>query len=170
MCIKTAIDNSILNNLSLVLKEGTILLGVGNALRQDDGFGSCLARELKEKVSLKVWDAGSSPENFLGKVIKENPPVVLFIDAVDFGGYAGEIKLFSCEEVKTKNFYLTHDTSLTLLFEFLETNVKAKIYLLAVQPKAIGLGEEMSREMDERFRELKSWFLERFGSDRKKDN
>ena len=45
-------------------------MGIGNTLRSDDGVGSLLATRLQDKTPYIVYDAGSSPENYLGKIIK----------------------------------------------------------------------------------------------------
>ena len=40
-----------------------LLLGMGNFLRGDDGFGPWVIRHLKDKTSLMLLDAGANPEN-----------------------------------------------------------------------------------------------------------
>jgi len=37
-----------------------------------------------------VYDSGPSPENYLGKIIKDKPDNIVIIDTVDFGGKPGE--------------------------------------------------------------------------------
>lgn len=142
-----------------LLKGKILLLGIGNALRRDDAFGSVLACQLKDKVSFDVIDAGSSPENFLGEIIKRKPATLLLVDAVDFGGEAAELRLFDMNELNTVNFFLTHDTSPKLLFDFLKQEMKGEAYLLAVQPKDTGFGEGMSREIVLRLEEVKARFI-----------
>jgi len=149
----------IYNRLNLILKDNVLLLGIGNALRRDDGFGSVLAAQLRGKVRFEVIDAGSSPENFLGEIIKRKPTTLLLVDAVDFGGEAAELRLFDMSELNTVNFFLTHDTSPKLLFDFLKQEMKAESYLLAVQPKDTGFGEGMSRQVESRLEEVKARFV-----------
>ncbi len=153
--------DSVLTRLSKLLDSRSVILGIGNTLRQDDGFGSSLAKNLKGKIKLKVWDAGTSPENFLGVVVKQKPSTVLFVDAVDFGGEPSDIRLFDSEEVRTRNFFTTHDTSLTMLFDFLKKEGSTELFLLAVQPKSIGFGETMSQEVEKCLQEFEIGFLKR---------
>lgn len=153
---------SVLAQLSALLRVKVIILGIGNVLRQDDAFGSRLAQDLKDRIKFKVYDAGSSPENFLGVIIKEAPAVVLLIDAADFGGGAGEIRLLSSEDIKSKNFFLTHDTSVGALLDYLEKNSPAKIFLLAIQPKTVGFGQGLSQDLENVFQELEGWFLDKY--------
>lgn len=134
-------------------------MGIGNTLRRDDGFGSLLAGLLIGKSGLEVIDAAASPENFLGEVVRRQPDTLLIVDAVDFGGIPGEARLFDMNEVKTVNFFLTHDTSPKLLFDFLKEGLKGESYLLAVQPEDVGFGEAMSLKVKSRLEELKAWFI-----------
>lgn len=154
--------NSFFYRLDKKLNGKLLLLGIGNCLRGDDGFGSELAKLIKDKVSIKVLDTQMAPENFLGVILKERPNMVLFVDAVDFGGNIGDVKLFNLKTTKTKNFFLTHNTSPSLLFEFLKNHIHAELYLLAIQPKDISFGQDMSPEIKERLLELKNYFLERY--------
>lgn len=144
------------------MKGRVVILGIGNALRGDDAFGSNLANRIDGKVSLKVLDAGCAPENFLGSITKYQPDTVLLIDAVDFGGDAGEMRLSEIEDIKTRNFFLTHNASLNLFSDYLKSGTKTKVYLLAVQPQDIAFGEKMSAHMEERLEELRLWFLMRY--------
>lgn len=152
-----------LNKLKIKLKGKVILLGIGNPLRGDDGFGNALARDLEGKISLKVLEAGSAPENFLGIIIKEKPNTVLFVDAVDFGGNVAEMRLWNLKEIKTKNLFFTHNSSLSLIFSFLKENTQANFYLLAIQPKSIGFQDKMSPQLRKQLEELRRWFQERYG-------
>lgn len=162
--------NYILNELNSKLKGKAIILGIGNVLRGDDAFGSVLAKEIKDKISLKVFDAETSPENFLGAILKEKPDSVLFVDTVDFGQGGGRLKLFDLDAVKTKNFFLTHDTSLSLLFDFLKDNSKIDMYLLAIQPTDTAFGANMSPEIQRHLEELTVWFKERYPINGTKNN
>ncbi len=158
-------NNLVLEELEKNLRGKTIVLGIGNTLRGDDGFGSLLAQSLKDRLTLKIWDAGSAPENLLGRIIQEKPETVLFIDAVDFGGHGAEMRLFDSETVKPQNFFLTHNPAPGFLFDFLKENTPAEFFLLAVQPESIKLGEKMNAHLKEHLEELRLWFLDKYGKD-----
>jgi len=123
------------------------VIGVGNRMRGDDGVGSLIAERLQElaKGSLLVIDAETVPENYLGVLLDSKPEFVLFIDAVDFGGEAGEWALVPLSVLGDK-IPTTHTVSLKLLGQVLESN-GAKCLLLAIQPKQIGFGAPMSEEV-----------------------
>ena len=59
--------------------EKLIILGVGNELKSDDGVGPFIIKNLMaediESDRLLLIDSGTVPENFTGKIRKENPSV-----------------------------------------------------------------------------------------------
>lgn len=136
-----------------------LILGIGNTLRSDDGLGSLLARRISGHTAYIVYDAGLSPENYLGKIIQEAPDTVLLVDAVDFAANPGDFKLFASDELQKLNFFCTHNSSLILLVEYLNKNIKSRILILAVQPKSLSFGEDLSPEIDKTLQTLTGWFL-----------
>ena len=131
------------------LKGKVVIMGIGNCLRSDDAAGSLLAQRIKEKVPFVVFDAGVAPENFLEKIVKERPDTVMIIDAVDFKGKPGESRLFDAQDLKTANLFSTHNSSITLLFNYLHYNLEVDIIALFIQPKTIVFGDTVSREVEE---------------------
>jgi hydrogenase 3 maturation protease len=152
--------SEIIKELEVLLKKDCLVLGVGNTLRGDDGFGSLLAEELKGKISNEVINAGSAPENYLGKITKINPATLLIIDTADFSESPGEIKLVRKEELLKINFISTHNISLELLFAFLKENrADLDIAFLAVQPESLQLGSHLSSPLQKAFDVLKEEFI-----------
>ena len=58
----------------------TTLVGIGNSLRSDDGVGSILAQRLAGRLSVNVFDAGMAVENHLGRILRDTPALIVFID------------------------------------------------------------------------------------------
>jgi len=116
---------------------------VGNPMRGDDGFGPAVAARVEGKG---VFDAGPVPENVLPKVAALRPEVVLFVDAADFGGGPGTLRLVSAEELAQGDFS-THSAPLSVAAEYLRQACEAKSLLLAAQAKRTELGSVMSVEM-----------------------
>ena len=56
-----------------------IILGIGNELKCDDGVGPFVIDELKdlENPNLIIIDGKTVPENFTGKIRKEQPSHVI---------------------------------------------------------------------------------------------
>lgn len=137
----------------------TIILGIGNVLRQDDGFGSILAGRLNKKIGNNAIDCGVSPENYLGPLVKKHPERILIVDTLDFGGSAGAFKVLDGRELKTANLFSTHNASLSLLIKFLKERNDADIMFLAVQPKRINFGEGLSKEAVASLEKLETFIL-----------
>lgn len=150
---------NILKELRGKLKGKFLLLGMGNSLRNDDGFGTILAGRLKGKINAEVFAAGVIPENYLDKIAQLNPDTILIIDAADFGGKAGEAKLFKPSEIQSLNFFSTHNMSPGLMINYLQNSTSADISFLAVQPKSIIYGENLSHELENRLIEFENFFV-----------
>ncbi len=128
-----------------------VVCGIGNDVRGDDAFGVYVVGMLKEKVSnpkVVFLNCGEMPESYAGKIIRENPSHVVFVDAVHFEGKPGEIVLADPEGTLGEAFS-THKMPLKLLVSYLKQNVNAKFILIGAQPKQTGLFVEMSKELKE---------------------
>ena len=134
-------------NMRFLKGKKVAVIGVGNRMRGDDGVGSVIAERLQglARGNLLVIDAETVPENYLGVLLDSKPEFVLFIDAVDFGGEAGEWALVPLSVLGDK-VPTTHTVSLKLLGQILESN-SIECLLLAIQPKQIGFGAPMSEEV-----------------------
>ncbi len=149
-----------LDHLKLHLAGKVVILGIGNSLRNDDGVGSILASRIKDKLPYIVYDAGPSPENYLGKIIKDKPDNIVIIDAVDFGGKPGEFRIVEGEDIKTVNLFSTHNASISLTINYLQSNLKVDIIILIIQPKNIAFGDNLSPQISETIKILEDWFVE----------
>lgn len=130
--------------LKEILKDRVVLLGVGNILRCDDGLGPILVKRLEGKISAKCIDAGTTPENQIGSIIREDPDTVLIIDAAHITGQPGEFDLLTRDEILETGLFSTHSLSPKLFMQQLETGCDADVYLLAVQPENTSFGQELS--------------------------
>ncbi|MCM8781869.1 MAG: hydrogenase 3 maturation endopeptidase HyCI, partial [Candidatus Omnitrophica bacterium] len=152
-----------LDHLKEHLKGNVVILGIGNTLRNDDGAGSLLAARLKDKVPYTVYDAGEGPENYLGKIVRDEPDNIIIIDAVDFDAEPGEFRVIEAEDIKTANLFSTHNASISLTINYLQNNLKADIIILIIQPKNIGFGENLSPEVVGTLNKLENLFYEKKG-------
>ncbi len=132
------------------IKENVLIVTLGNKLRGDDSAGILFGNLIKEHTSLSVISGGDAPENITGIIVKKYPDVILIVDAMDFGGKPGDIKLVSGERLE-KDAVSTHG-SLKLFVEYIEKMTGAQVYILGFQPKGLGLGEEISTEVSESVR------------------
>lgn len=137
---------------SRTFKGKTIIIGAGNILRGDDAFGPALVERLKGRTKALLIDAGSAPENYLGKIVKEKPDTVVIADAAHLDLGPGEYDILEKKDIAGAGF-TTHDLSPAMFIEYLERETKADIWMLGVQAENIDFGSEMSdsvkRALDE---------------------
>lgn len=130
--------------LKTIKPSDTVLVGIGNTLKGDDGAGSILAERLRMLYTTPaVQDAGSVPENYIGKVITFNKPVLIFIDVLDFKGMPGEVKIFSMDEIYDGNV-ATHSFSIGFLADLIRSEINCTCYLLGIQPVSMKMGDTLS--------------------------
>lgn len=126
--------------LEKILGNHPLLLGVGNISRGDDGVGSLLVRKLTGRVQACCIDTGIAPENFLEKIVRKKPDAVLIVDAADFGGSPGEIRLLEPGQL-TSGGLSTHALSLQMACDYLQLSIPVEVRLLAIQPAQTHSGE-----------------------------
>ncbi len=126
-----------------ILKGKVVIVGIGNTMKGDDGFGPALIESVKGKVKATCISAGITPENYVGAIAREKPDTVLLVDAVHMDLEPGKYEILTPEEI-IKSGFTTHDISPTMFIEYLKSETGAAIYMLGVQPVRFGLGEEMS--------------------------
>lgn len=144
---------SMKNILREIFKAKAVIVGIGNSLRGDDGFGPALIKRLQGRIPAVCIDAGSAPENYVGKIARENPQAILIVDALHLGLTPGKYMILKKEDI-VKSGLSTHDISPHMLIDYLEKQTNAHIYVLGVQPKDISFGAEMSEEMNRALQEI----------------
>ncbi len=132
-----------IDSLKDILKGKVVILCIGNIERGDDGLGPCFAKMLKGKVSYEVIDAGVAPENQTGVISRLKPDTIIIVDAVDFEGEPGDVKIFSGEDLGSGKIS-THDISPKLLIEYLKESTGAAIYIVGVKPQSNKFGQGLS--------------------------
>ena len=159
------IDEQLLRELKKLSGSKTIIVGIGNTLKGDDGAGPLICEKLKSAgISAEVIDAGTVPENYIQPIIKKAPQNLLLIDAMDFGASPGTIQIFETENLSS-SVVSTHALSPRLFAEVVCRSIKAhpvrnstngseasektvsngvNIYFIGIQPAQIGLGQAVS--------------------------
>jgi len=145
--------------LKEILNGNITVVGVGNTMMGDDGYGAVLADRVKNKIAAHVINAGTTPENHVREIRDSNPDVILIVDAADFGGVPGELRIFGRKDISLCGLS-THDASLGLFFEFLERQTHATVYMLAVQPGRSILHTPMSGIIERKCDEVESFLVE----------
>jgi len=127
-----------------------VVLGVGNTLRRDDGFGVHVASQLK-RFKLKdtlVLEAGPSPENVLDDILKFKPSHIVVVDSVEMRRRPGELVIAGLESVADELAVSTHRIPLTLLVKYLRLmGFKGKVIIVGAQPVDLSFGEGLTPQV-----------------------
>jgi len=126
-----------------LLRGKTVIVGIGNPLRGDDGFGPALIEQIQGKVNAICINAGTAPENYTKRIVEKEPETILLVDIAHLNLEPGQYRLLHPEDI-VKSGLTTHDMSSRMFIEFLQNQTRAGIVLLGVQPKQVTLGEDMS--------------------------
>jgi len=131
--------------------EKVVIAGIGNEIRKDDFVGVKIVRELAKKLKSKnvfLIECETVPESYVGQIAKFNPSHVLLIDAGMLGLEPGQAKLVDVKQLAIYPAISTHALPLRIFCELVEEMTKAKIALLAIQPKNVDFGEGLSPELE----------------------
>lgn len=140
-------ENSNLEKIDNILKGKTIILGIGNVIRGDDGAGPVLISRLKGKTKAILLDCAEVPENYTQPIIEARPDKIVIVDAADWNGPPGEIKSIDPEEINNLSFS-THDPSLKMFINYLRKRLpKVSIIIIGIQPKRRGFLDSLSPEV-----------------------
>ncbi len=130
------------------------VVGIGNVFRGDDGAGPALVGLLgARRAAFPIVDASEVPENYGGWVVKQALDAAVFVDAVDFGGEAGEWRVIPFEDLM-RSASSTHRLSLHFLIHYLTEQWKGDAILVGVQPKSLKLDDGLSPEVEAGLEEL----------------
>ncbi len=126
-------------------REKKILFaGVGNLLRQDDGIGVHISSNLHQGERISSLTVEMSIENYIGKINRMAPDILVIIDACDFKREPGYFRLALPSELQglTTN---THNISLKKISSLFDMPV----FILGIQPSCTHFGEMVSRQVNE---------------------
>ncbi len=132
--------------------EKLIVLGVGNELKCDDGVGPFIIKRLKEqgiedKNRLLFINAETVPENFTGKIRKENPTHLIIVDACLMGGKPGDMKIVDKHDFANIGIS-THSMSLSFFVRYLEKDTDFKIIFIGIEPESMDYSEELTENVE----------------------
>jgi hydrogenase maturation protease len=127
------------------------MLGVGNAERGDDGFGTRLVEELSaalrhDGAPVRFIDVGTCPERYVGEAARAGCQELVFADAVDFGGAPGALLLADTEDLLKRPVATSaHRVPLPVLAQYAQ-GLGVRAWLLGVQPASLAAGAGLSPE------------------------
>ena len=123
------------------------VLGVGQALRGDDGVGLAVVKGLRPFAhpNLLLIEAAHAPENCTGQVRRFAPNLVLLVDAARLNEPPGTIRWLDwrhCDGLSAS----THTMPLSLLGEYFTAVLHCDVALIGIQPASLEMGETLSPE------------------------
>lgn len=136
-------DKQLKDQLAHFIDGRVCLLGIGNRYHHDDAVGPYLAEALESRPEYDVIDAGIIPEDYIETTAQKHPDTILMVDATDFGGEPGEVRLLYPDKVAYSGVS-TQAGSLRMLTEYMHARTHARIALLAVQPADTSDGRGLS--------------------------
>lgn len=129
-----------------------LVVGIGNLLLKDDGFGIHCVRRLYEigvPAGVELLDGGTSGLDLITPFSKADKVIV--IDAVKGGGEPGNIYRFNADEVTPERMPLTsmHQLNLHEVIAVAKTlkTMPPEIIVYGVEPQAIEVDLELSPEV-----------------------
>ncbi len=118
-------------------------MGIGNELKYDDGVGPYIISKLNLldlNDDVLLINAQTVPENFTGKIRKENPSHIILIDACLMGLDYGDYKIVDKEDFVNIGIS-THSMSLSYFVKFLNQD---NILFIGIEPKFLELIDQDS--------------------------
>jgi coenzyme F420 hydrogenase subunit delta len=121
--------------------KSILILGCGNILLGDDGFGPAVAQRLRDNFKIPddicVFDAGTSVREILFDTIlsDKKPSRIVIIDAIDCGREPGELFLLdidSLPKIKLDDFSM-HQIPTSNLLRELRNHCGIEVIVIACQ-------------------------------------
>lgn len=123
-----------------------VIVAIGNPLKGDDGIGSYIAKEIKDKINAVVIDCEVMAERYLGEIIKNKPDTVIFIDALELHSEPGSIVFLRQEDLNRIETF-THKTALNLYVNYIKKNINSRILIVGIQPEDTNFGVPLSKKV-----------------------
>ena len=123
--------------------EKLIIVGIGNELKYDDGVGPYIISRLSKlnlNENILLINALTVPENFTGKIRKENPSHIILVDACLMGLSPGDYKIVDKDDFANIGIS-THSMSLSYFVKFLNHD---NILFIGIEPKSLDLIDQDS--------------------------
>jgi len=159
-------EKEVFDRLAGLQNSKTVILGIGNTLKGDDGAGCIVCQRLSGKINAELINAGTVPENYIQVIIKKKPQALVVIDAVDFKAKPGTIKVFRPQQLDS--FIIsTHTLSPRIFTDMICSNIEVDVYFIGIQPARIELTEQISEYVERAIDFLGEILTEIFSKERK---
>jgi hydrogenase 3 maturation protease len=128
-----------------------MVLGVGNRLSHDDGVGPIVAEALSDSDWIAI-DCGTALENATGLVSREQPGLLVVVDAASMGREPGAVFRLSIRAAD-QMLASTHGLPLSFVLGMIESAAQ-EVVLIGVEPADLSFGEGLSPAVEAAARTL----------------
>ncbi len=150
--------------------SGTVVMGIGNILKSDDGIGIHVVRKLNEfsfPSSVMLLDAGTAIIDQLPFLMKAER--LICIDAVEAGDSPGSIFRFSPGDIDHSHGYHISSHQLSL-FDVMQmtlslTGRDLPVTIIGIQPGSLDFGVGLSSECERVIEKAASLVLDELGEE-----
>ncbi len=140
-------------------KNTTLILGVGNPFRRDDGIGPAVIARLQADTSFSgvdLLDGGTDGLALMDDI--QGYERVLIVDAVNMGAAPGAIKLFSPQDATlsvTSDALSTHGFGLADVVALMDKlDMRVNMQILGIQAQDVSFGEGLSPELEKKIDDI----------------
>ena len=134
---------------ALNIEGRTLIVTIGNSFRGDDGVGPFIGEKIQSKNNnFKVINAESTPEDIVSDAVAFKPNKIIIIDAANFGGAVGEIRVIPLDNVAQYSSLSTHNLPLHITFGIILKDTGASLKIIAVQSNKMDYEEKLSPEVE----------------------
>jgi coenzyme F420 hydrogenase subunit delta len=122
----------------MILEAETLVVGCGNILFQDDGFGPRVAQELSKyelPPEIRVIDAGTGAPHLIFTLLDETCKKLIILDCISWGAAPGTLRKFSVDELPKGKFVDAHNWTLSEPLHGLKD--KIDIVVIGCQPARV---------------------------------
>jgi hydrogenase 3 maturation protease len=134
------------------------IMGIGNFDRADDAVGIAVIENLeKAKLldNINLINAGPVPEAFTGVIKKQEPDILIIIDAAMMNEKPGTIRVFTEEDIDDAYMVTPHKVSMTMYMTYLKNYLKdLKAYFIGIEPGNLSYMESITEETQKSIEDL----------------
>lgn len=122
----------------MVFDAEILVVGCGNVLFKDDGFGPAVIEALgsyKLPENTMIIDAGTGAPHFIFTLPSESWKKVIVVDVINFGAKPGEVRKFDVGELPKGSYENVHSWPVSQPLH--ELSKSCKVVVIGCQPEHI---------------------------------
>lgn len=122
----------------MILESETLVVGCGNILFQDDGFGPRVAQELSNyelPPGIRVIDGGTGAPHLIFTLLDDTCKKLIILDCIHWGAKPGTLRKFTVDELPKGKFIDAHNWTLSEPLHALKG--KVEMVIIGCQPAKV---------------------------------